>query len=98
MERLTLCAEAGSWPFWDDDDVGAVDPESLGLPSDLIADINAWTLRLDRVDGWIDDAQDRLQFDADGRALWRRIVPALDGRARVSYRETLGKASEAAPP
>jgi hypothetical protein len=97
VERLTLRADPGSWPFWDDDDVGAVDPDELGLPPELLAELDAWTLRLDRVDGWFEDAQERRLFDADGRALWLRIAEALAGHVKLSYRQSFGKESEPPP-
>ena len=94
MERLTLRADPGSWPLWDDDEGDAVDPDEFGLPPALLADLDAWTLRLDRVDGWFEDPQERHRFDEEGRALWLRIAQALAGRVRLSYRQTFGSVAE----
>jgi hypothetical protein len=97
MERLTLRAEPGSWPLWDDADREQVDPEDYGLPADLLADLDTWTRRLDQVDGDFEDPDANAQFDVDGRALWQRLAEALRGRAELSWEATFSDDREAPP-
>ena len=85
MERLTLRAEAGSWPLWDDEQGDALDPADFELSAELIADLDAWTMRLDAVDGWFEDEVERQRFDADGNAIWQRMSEALRGRVALSW-------------
>lgn len=94
MERLTLRAEAGSWPLWDDEEGDAVDPDALDLSPELMADLDAWTLRLEQVDGWFEDEDERTRFDEQGRELWERMADELKGRVALSWRASFGEDGE----
>lgn len=85
MERLTLRAEAGSWPLWSAADGDAVDPEEFELSPELSADLDAWTLRFDQADGWFEDDDERKRFDAEGCELWQRMASELRGRVLLGW-------------
>ena len=96
MEHLTLRAEAGAWPFWDNAEGDCVDPESFDIPPDLLAELTDWTDRLSDVDGWFEDEATRVAFDEQGRQLWARLVPVLRGQATLGWRASFSK-DEARP-
>lgn len=90
-------AEAGSWPFWDDTEGDAIDPESFELSAELLAELDTWTLRLDQVDGWFEDEDDRRRFDEDGRELWARIADALKGQVALGWAASFSDEREDPP-
>ena len=95
MERLTLRAEAGSWPLWDDTEGDAVDPESFDMSPELLADLDAWTMRLDQADGWFEDEQDRIRFDVEGRRIWERMAGELRGQVELGWAASFSDEREA---
>lgn len=90
-ERLTLRAEAGSWPVWVDGKGWAIDPGSLDLPPELLADLEAWADRLTAVDGCFDDGDLELQFDRQGREIWQRVAEALRGRVAIAWKASFSE-------
>lgn len=86
MERLTLRAEAGSWPVWVDGRGWAIDPRTLDLPPELHDEIEAWAARLTAVDGWFQDDELEAEFDRQGRELWERVAEALRGKVAIGWK------------
>jgi len=92
MDRLTLRAEAGSWPVWVEGEGYAIDPRSLELQEDLLAALEAWAARLTAADGWFRDEALEHAFDREGYELWRRTAEALRGRVVIGWAASFSEA------
>jgi len=91
MRYLTLAADYGEVSIRDPL-AGALTPNELGLPDELVADLAAWNGRYQPVVS-ADEMQRGVEpmaslipdLDAEGLRLARRIADALEGEAKVRY-------------
>ena len=83
--RIELMADYRCWPLWHDggDEVGNIDPQSLPLSEELIADLNDWAATLDDGLNWADPGNTKSpdgffdEFNHRGRDLAKRLRDEL---------------------
>jgi hypothetical protein len=90
---IKLMPDYECWPLWHHggNQVGNIDPRSIGVSDPLANDLERWAdvyeSHLDRSDPvstkWTD--QEQKQFDAEGRGLCRRLAVELRTRYSVFY-------------
>ena len=91
MRYLTVAADYTRSALRDDFD-GPLEPESLGLPSELCADLGAWNDQYRQVIPLSEEARHRAdiaelirRLDDQGQALVRRVADTLKLEAKVRY-------------
>lgn len=85
-------ADYRCWPLWHDGgvEVGNIDPQSLPLSAELVADLNGWAEKLDAALNWDDPGHTQwpdgffAEFNRQGRDLADRLRHELGPQYEVT--------------
>ncbi len=105
--RLRVATEYLCYPLWLIHADGGTDnpaPGDLGLPADLVADLDAWAAEYDAIfppddpgSAAFPSPQAEVDFYARGRELARRTARAVAGRYAVTFVDRKGAGEIAVP-
>ncbi len=86
--------------WWDDDEVGDIEPESLPLSNNTIERLHKWAKTYDATLNWEDPTDSpgfpsleaKAAFEEEGISLWKQLQKELAPNYEVVYfSDTLGK-------
>ncbi|MBW4603268.1 MAG: hypothetical protein KME29_27835 [Calothrix sp. FI2-JRJ7] len=92
--KIQLMADYGCDPlWWNDEEVGDIDPEDLPLSNDTIERLHRWAYAYDATLNWEDPADSpgfpsleaKAAFEEEGISLWKQLQKELAPDYEVVY-------------
>ena len=91
-KRIKLMADYESFPLWDVDEVGNLNPDELPLSQETKERLERWADRYDATlnrqdplaSGFASPSEEAA-FEEEGRALWKKLEEELGAEFRVLY-------------
>jgi hypothetical protein len=94
---IKLWSDYGSWPIWDEDDVGAIDPNDLPLCQETIDRLYSWQASYDSTlnhdfppSSDFLNKDDEENFEQEGISLWKQLRHELQAEYQVIYQTCYG--------
>jgi hypothetical protein len=89
---IKLWADYGSWPIWDEDDAGAIDPSDLPLNQETINRLHSWQASCDATlnhefpqNSKFLSEEEENSFEQEGISLWNQLRHELEAEYQVTY-------------